>query len=61
MLDGHRVGDFIAKRGQDADTVWIDSKSKALVKVEHGMFVIDNRPKRFVLPLLNLSHQRQFA
>jgi outer membrane lipoprotein-sorting protein len=39
MLDGRSVEGFVAKQGQYAYTVWIDTKTKELVQVEHGMFV----------------------
>jgi outer membrane lipoprotein-sorting protein len=39
MLDGRSVEGFVAKQGQYAYTVWIDTKTKELVQVEHEMFV----------------------
>ena len=39
MLDGRSVEGFVAKQGQYAYTVWIDTKTRELVQVEHEMFV----------------------
>ena len=39
LLDGRSVDGFVAKQGNYAYTVWIDTKSRQLVQVEHQMFV----------------------
>jgi outer membrane lipoprotein-sorting protein len=38
LLDGRSVEGFVAKQGQYAYTMWIDTESKKLVQVEHEMF-----------------------
>jgi len=38
LLDGRSAEGFVAKQGQYAYTMWIDTESKKLLQVEHEMF-----------------------
>lgn len=48
-LAGRSVEGFIAKQGQYAYTIWIDTQTKELVQVEHEMFVKGTSITRVVM------------